>query len=128
MTDRLNGSIEYMSMHKPKTNAVTDPETPAILSAVDFNAPHLNWASGLARYTRRRREELGLSLEHAAKLAGLELSEWCALESGTVPDLDDTGRLRAIAGTLQISWVDYSFLALMGICQQGPPEKGLDQQ
>ena len=100
---------------------------PPILSAIDFNAPRLDWAAGLARYTRQRREELGLTVERAAELAGLELSEWCALESGALPDLDDTGRLRAIAATLQISWVEYSFPALMATCQQRPREKGLDQ-
>jgi len=34
------------------------PQAPAILSAVDFTAPRPGWASGLAYYTRRRREEL----------------------------------------------------------------------
>ena len=104
------------------------PQAPAILSAVDFTAPRPGWASGLAYYTRRRREELGLTVERAAELAGLELSEWYALESGWVPDPDDMHRIEAIAATLQVSWVDYSFLALMATCQQGPPEKGSDQQ
>jgi len=103
------------------------PQAPALLSAVDFTGPRPGWTSGLARYTRRRREELGLSVERAAKLAGLELSEWYALESGWVPDSDDMNRIEAIAATLEVSWVDYSFLALMVTCQQGLPEKGLDQ-
>ena len=103
------------------------PQAPAILSALDFTAPQLGWTSGLARYTRRRREELGLSVERAAELAGLELSQWYALESGWVPDPDDMNRIEAIAATLEIFWGDYSFLALMATCQQGPPEKGLDQ-
>jgi hypothetical protein len=72
----------------------------------------------LASYTRRR-EELGLSLKRAAELAGLELSEWCALEAGWVPE--DMYRLQAIAGTLQASWADYSFLALMAECQKPHP-------
>ena len=109
-----------MSMNKIK------PTAPAILSAVDFTASRTGWTSGLARYTRRRREELGLSVERAAELAGLELSEWYALESGWVPDPDDMNRIEAIAATLEIFWGDYSFLALMATCQQGPPEKGLD--
>ena len=92
------------------------PHMPAILSAVDFCAPRLAWDAALARYTRRRREELDLSLEHAAELAGLELSQWCALESGWVPD--DMGTIQAIAATLETSWADYSFLALMADCQQ----------
>ena len=106
--------------------SMTTIKIPAILSALDFTAPQLGWTSGLARYTRR--EELGLSVERAAELAGLELSQWYALESGWVPDPDDMNRIEAIAATLQVSWVDYSFLALMATCQQGPPEKGSDQQ
>jgi hypothetical protein len=102
-----------------KTNMKT--KTPAILSHVDFNPPRPGWASGLARYTRRRREQLGLTIEHAAQLAGLELSQWCALESGWVPDPDDLSRIEAIAATLEIFWGDYSFLVLMAACQQGPP-------
>jgi transcriptional regulator with XRE-family HTH domain len=91
-------------------------EDPAIFSALDFDAPRLRWDTALACYSRECREELGLSLERAAELAGLELSEWCALESGWVPD--DMATLQAIAATLQTSWADYSFLALMADCQQ----------
>ena len=90
--------------------------SPDILSAVDFSAPRLSWTSALARFTRERRGKLGLSLERAAELAGLELSEWCALESGWAPD--DMGTIQAIAATLETSWIDYSFLALMADCQQ----------
>src|SRR6201999_480412 len=103
---RFVWSNEYMSMNK----------IPSILSGIDFNAPHLHWISALSRYTRERREELGLSLERAADLAGLELSEWCALESGWVPE--DMGIMLAIAATLQTSWADYSFLVLMADCEQ----------
>ena len=101
--------------------------TTDILSGVDFTAPRLDWPAGLARYTRMRRIELGLSIERAARLAGLELSEWCALESGWVPEADDFARIEAIAATLQIFWGDYSLLVLMAACQQGPPpEKDSD--
>jgi hypothetical protein len=44
---------------------------PSILSTVDFTAPRPGWASALASYTRKRREELNLSPERAAELAGL---------------------------------------------------------
>jgi hypothetical protein len=87
----------------------------------------LSWPLTLAHYTRRRRQELGLSIERAAELAGLELSQWYALEEGWVPEPDDPGRIEAIAATLEIFWGDYSFLALMASCQQGPPAKDLDQ-
>ena len=88
--------------------------TPDILSAIDFHAPRLDWGGGLTRYLRRRRQELGLTQERAAQLAGLQLSEWHALESGWVPNMpDDMDMLQAIAGTLETSWADLSFLALM---------------
>ena len=96
---------------------------PSILSAVDFTAPRTDWTAALARYTRKRRTDLGLSLEHAAELAGLEFSQWCALESGWVPDSENLSVIRAIAATLEVAWVDYSFLALMAACQRPCPEK-----
>ena len=100
------------------------PQIPSILSTVDFTAPRPGWISALARYTRKRREELGLSLERAAELAGLEMSEWAALESGWwMPDPDNLPMIRAIAGTLEVSWMDYSFLVLMADCQQHCPEE-----
>ena len=98
-------------------------QIPSILSTVDFTTPRPGWISALARYTRKRREELGLSLERAAELAGLEVSEWAALESGWVPNPDDIALIRSIAGTLEVSWVDFSFLALMAACQQHRPEE-----
>ena len=88
--------------------------TPDVLSAIDFHAPQLDWCGGLSRYIRQRREELGFTQERAAQLAGLELSEWCALESGWVPNMpDDMNMLMGIAGTLETSWAEFSFLALM---------------
>ena len=69
----------------------------------------------------------GLSLECAAELAGLEMSEWAALESGWVPNPDDLALIRSIAGTLEVSWVDFSFLALMAACQRPHPEESAGQ-
>lgn len=91
-------------------------KNPSILDAVDFDAQPIRWDNALTRYTRRRRQKLGLSQERAAELAGLELSQWRALESGWAPD--DMGTIQAIAATLKTSWSDYSFLALMAECQQ----------
>ena len=49
----------------------------------------------------------------------MELSQWCALESGWAPGMpEDMDLLQAIAGTLETSWADLSFLALMADCQQ----------
>ena len=103
-------------------------QIPSILSAVDFTTPRPGWTSALARYTRKRRTALGLSLERAAELAGLESSEWDALESGWwSPGSDNFPLIRAIAGTLEVSWMDYSFLALMADCQQHCSEESAGQ-
>ena len=67
------------------------------------------WDLALAHATRRRREQLGLTIEAAAELAGLQSSEWCNLEAGWVPwDLDT---LDAIASTLQVCRGEYLGLA-----------------
>jgi hypothetical protein len=50
-----------------------------------------------------------MTLARAAELSGLELSEWCSLESGWIPEDMDT--IRSIAGTLRIDWKDLLFLA-----------------
>jgi hypothetical protein len=44
------------------------------------------WASALARYTSDRRAQLGLTITRAAELSGMEVSQWCALEDGWVPE------------------------------------------
>jgi Helix-turn-helix domain len=101
------------------------PRIPSILSTVDFTAPRPIWGPALARYTRQRREKLGLSLERAAELAGLEMSEWAALESGWwLPASNNFPLIRAIAGTLEVCWMDYSFLVLMADGQPHGPEEG----
>ena len=64
----------------------------------------------LASCIRHRREELGLSIERAAQLCGIEPSQWQALEAGWVPDLE-SGLLEAIAGTLEVSFPDVLFMA-----------------
>jgi transcriptional regulator with XRE-family HTH domain len=90
------------------------PQAPDILSAIDFDAPQLDWGGGLTRYIRQRRQELGLTQQRAAELAGLELSQWFALEAGWAPDMPEAmDLLQAIAGTLETSWADLSFLAFM---------------
>lgn len=40
-----------------------------------------------------------------------------------MPSSDNFPLIRAIAGTLEVSWMDYSFLALMADCQQRGPEE-----
>jgi transcriptional regulator with XRE-family HTH domain len=59
------------------------------------------------------REARGRSVEEAASLAGLESSEWAAVEAGHIPA--DPKRLRSMADALEI---DFSQMSLMVcICQ-----------
>lgn len=66
-------------------------------------------ALALANTVQRRRENLGMSVERAADLAGMQVSEWCALEAGWVPNTLDV--LRAVADTLELGYLQLSFLA-----------------
>ena len=50
-----------------------------------------------------------MSVERAADLAGMQVSEWCALEAGWVPNTLDV--LRAVADTLELGYLQLSFLA-----------------
>jgi hypothetical protein len=46
------------------------------------------------------RRSVGLSLEEAARLSGMQVSEWLAIEAGYAPE--DVNRLRAMADTMEI--------------------------
>jgi len=60
------------------------------------------WAGIFARAIEHNRQAIGLSLEDAARLAGMEISEWAAIESGAVPQT--TAQLHAIAETLEVNY------------------------
>jgi transcriptional regulator with XRE-family HTH domain len=62
-----------------------------------------------AARVQQRRRELNLSVEQAAELAGIASSEWQALESGWVPE--DRAVILAIAGALEVHYLEISFLA-----------------
>ena len=79
-----------------------------------FTLPQV-WAGIFARAIRHHRQARGLSLEGAARLAGMETSEWAALESGAVPRTE--AELHAIAGTLEIGY-DRLF-SLVLLCRDG---------
>jgi len=51
---------------------------------------------------RAARTEAGISIEKAAGLSGIEVSEWMAIEDGHVPQQVD--RLRAISAALEIGF------------------------
>lgn len=63
----------------------------------------------LANTVQRRRLNMGMSIERAADLAGMQTFEWCALEAGWVPDT--LCILRAVANTLELNALQLSFLA-----------------
>lgn len=50
---------------------------------------------------RASRTEAGLTIEEAARLSGIELSEWMAIEDGHVPQ--ETDQLRSMAAVLEVS-------------------------
>jgi transcriptional regulator with XRE-family HTH domain len=72
-----------------------------------------------AAFIQQRREQLGLSMERAAELAGLRISEWYALEGGWVPE--DEAAIHAIAETLEITWSQLSLYAGISRYAQADP-------
>ena len=74
----------------------------------------------LASCVRRRRQQLGLSLERAAELSGMQISEWCALEAGWVPE-QQSNLLHAIAGTLEACYLHAAFIAEISREHQSHP-------
>ena len=57
------------------------------------------------------RKGAGLSIEQAAPLAGIEVSEWTVIEDGYVPQ--DQNRLRAMAAAMEISFDRIAMLVLL---------------
>lgn len=60
------------------------------------------WRELFGSMIQERREALGLSVEEAARLAGMESSEWAAVESGGVAA--DQDRLRAISDAIEVGF------------------------
>jgi transcriptional regulator with XRE-family HTH domain len=60
---------------------------------------------------REVRRSAGLSTEQAARLAGIEVSEWITVEDGYVPQ--DQNRLRAMAAAMEISFDRIAMLVLL---------------
>lgn len=60
------------------------------------------WGDVFGKAIEHNRQARGLSLKDAARLAGMELSEWAALEAGPVPRTD--AELHTIAGVLEIGY------------------------
>jgi transcriptional regulator with XRE-family HTH domain len=68
-------------------------------------APELRrqvWGRLFGLSIQAARTEAGMSIEEAAGLSGMQLSEWMAIEDGHVPQEMD--RLRAIAAAIEMSF------------------------
>ena len=77
-------------------------------------APELRrqvWGNLFGSSIQAARTEAGLSIEEAAGLSGMEISEWMAVEDGHVPQ--DINRLRAMAAAMEISFDKIANLVLL---------------
>lgn len=90
------------------------------LSQAQRNYHRIHGALLFARYIQRRRQELGLSLERAAFISCIEVSDWCALEGGRVP-ADGHPVLRSIAETLEADYFKVSLYADISRYNQSLP-------
>jgi transcriptional regulator with XRE-family HTH domain len=82
-------------------------------SSANFAIRRRFWAGIFAQAVQHARQAIGLSVEDAARLAGMEASEWAAIEAGAVPQTAD--QLLSMAGTLQISYD--RLLSLVLLCR-----------
>lgn len=57
------------------------------------------------------RKNLGLSLEEAARLSGMQISEWLAIEAGYAPQ--DVNLLRALADTMEVGFERIAMVVLL---------------
>ncbi len=57
------------------------------------------------------RKSAGLSIEDAARLFGMEVSEWMAIEEGYAPQ--DVSQLRAMADAIEIRFDRIAMVALL---------------
>ena len=71
------------------------------------------WGRMFGDGIRAHREHMGISIEEAAGLSGMEISEWMAIEDGYVPQ--DVNRLRAMSAAIEMRYDQIATLALL--CQ-----------
>ncbi len=69
------------------------------------------WGRLFGLSIRESRKGAGLTIEQAAPLAGIEVSEWEAIEHGYVPQ--DQNLLRAMAATMEISFDRIAMLVML---------------
>lgn len=69
------------------------------------------WGSVFGHCICESRKGAGLSLEHAARRARMEVAAWTAIEAGNVPQ--EIGQLRAIATALAVRFDQIIMLLLL---------------
>jgi transcriptional regulator with XRE-family HTH domain len=74
----------------------------------------LVWGRLFGQCVGKTREAAGRSVEQAAHLAGMETSQWAAIEAGYVPD---PAQLRPIADALELGYDKIATLAML--CRDG---------
>jgi transcriptional regulator with XRE-family HTH domain len=72
------------------------------------------WARMFGHSILQTRDAAGLSIEQAAQLSGMEISEWVAVEDGHVPA--DLNRLRAMAEALSIRYDQIATMTM--VCRE----------
>ena len=76
--------------------------------------PHISiWRQMFGSMVRERRRAIHRSLDEAARLSGMEPSEWAAIEAGHVPA--DPARLRSIAAAIEVRFDELAVLVYL--CQ-----------
>ena len=89
-----------------------------LVSQAPSSVPRRAWCQLFGSMVQDRREAIGRSVEDAAQLAGMESSEWAAIEAGHIPaDLvsDDGARFRSMADALEVRFEDMALLVYL--CQ-----------
>lgn len=71
------------------------------------------WGRMFGDGIRAHREHVGISIEEAAGLSGMEISQWMAIEDGFVPQ--DVTRLRTMAAAIEMRYDQIATLAML--CQ-----------
>ena len=80
----------------------------------DFHrVQRLVWGKLFGLFIQKGREKRGCAVEELASLAGMESSEWLAVEAGRVPE--SAAQLRLMATALQFSKVQLA--TIIQICQ-----------
>jgi transcriptional regulator with XRE-family HTH domain len=75
-------------------------------------ATRQSWGRLFGNCIEKTREACGRSLEEAARLSGMEISEWAAIEAGCVPD---PAQLHPMSDALGLRYDKIAMLAF--ICQ-----------